>query len=307
MRVSFLGTSAFAVPSLERLVSAGHEVGVCVTPPDRPSGRGLRPAASPVKEAAQRLGLTLAQPERLTPELLSASRPELGVAVAYGRLVPQAVLEVPRHGMVGLHPSLLPAYRGAAPVAWALLNGETATGVTIFRMTDRLDAGEILLQRRVEIAADDDAETLASRLASLGAEALLEAIEAIASGRARAAPQEEAKATLAPKLTKADGRLRWREPAEALARRIRATAPWPGASTAWEGRALKIWRAQADAAAPTTAPPGTVVSAGVNGIVVATGRGTLTLHELQPAGRRRMRAEEFLAGHALRAGAQFEG
>ena len=300
----FCGTAAFAVPSLERLLDAGHTIVQCVTQPDRPQGRGLSREPSPVKQAALRLGLPLAQPERLSAAPVEGLDPDVGVAAAYGQLIRRDVLALAPHGVLGVHPSLLPKYRGAAPVAWALLNGETATGVTIFRLNERLDAGDILLQRRVAVEPREDAQALTSRLAQAGAQAMVEALEALARGQARFEPQDEAQASLAPKLTKAQGRIDWRAPAEAIERLVRATVPWPGASTLWQDAPMKVWRVAVGADALQGASPGTVVGVAQGAVSVATGRGALELLEVQPAGRRRMRIAEFLAGHRMTVGEQ---
>ncbi len=303
MRVVFFGAGLFAVPSLERLARR-HTVVVCVTQPDRPQGRGLRRAPTPVKGTALGLGVRLAQPERLEIGTFEPLEPEIGVAVDYGRLIPQALLAWPPHGMLGVHPSLLPRYRGAAPVAWALLNGESSTGVTIFRLNERMDAGDILAQRRLPIQAGDDAEALTGRLAELGAEELLGALEAVASGRARFRRQDDAQASLAPKLTTAQGVIDWRKPAAAIERQVRAMVPWPGARTSWRGRELKLFRASSGRE-KTGAPrilPGTIAEVAPEAVIVATGEGTLELKDVQLAGRRRMSVREFLAGHPINVG-----
>ena len=307
MRVIFFGTSEFAVPSLEQLLAHRHEVVLCVTQPDRPQGRGLAPAPSPVKRAAIRLGLPLAQPERPQRALVEALTPDVGVAAAYGELIGRDLLERPRHRMLGVHPSLLPKYRGAAPVAWAILNGETATGVTIFQLDARLDAGEVLAQRTLQIDPGETAEALTKRLSRLGADALIETLELLAAGRLRATPQEEASATLAPKLTKAQGRIAWEAPAEQIARLIRATIPWPGASTTWRNTPLKIWSASAVADQAGEAKPGTVLEASGDTLTIAAGRGMLEIRELQPTGKRRMTAKEFLLGHRIKVGEKLGG
>ncbi len=308
MRVLFFGTSAFAVPSLERVAGAGHTVVLCVTQPDRPQGRGLGLEPSPVKQTALRLQLPLAQPERLEADAFRSLQPDVGVVVAYGNLIRRELLALPVHGMLGVHPSLLPKYRGAAPVAWALLNGESQTGVTIFRLNERLDAGELLRSHRVSIEPGEDAEALTNRLARLGAEELVRGLEQISEGRAAWTPQDEAQASLAPKLTKAQGRIEWSQPAEAIERLVRATIPWPGASAEWSGEPVKVWRAVAQGPEGTTAAgarPGTVAHVSPEAIGVATGTGLLELLEVQPAGRRRMTGKEFLAGHPVRVGDRF--
>lgn len=305
MRVIFFGTSAFAVPSLETLVTHGHAIVTCVTRPDRPQGRGLAMEPSPVKQAALKLGVTLSQPERLHAALFEPLHPDVGVAAAFGQLIGRDLLAIPLHGILGVHPSLLPAYRGAAPVAWAILNGETTTGVTIFRLSERLDAGDVISRAPVTIDAEDTAETLTARLATFGAQQLLTSLNALASGLARVEPQDESQATVAPKLTKAQGSIDWRAPAEAIVRLIRATVPWPGAVTAWQGELLKIVSASAGTEAmPPTAVPGTILRVAAEGLAVSTGKGSVVIREVQPAGRRRMSVREFIAGHAVQVGEQ---
>ena len=302
MRILFLGTGAFAVPSLEHLARAGHEITMCVTQPDRPQGRGLQSEPSPVKRAAERLKLPLLQPERLDPLSLQGVSAEAGVALDYGRLIPAAVLTLPRHGMLGVHPSLLPKYRGAAPVAQAILNGDTSTGVTIFRLNERLDAGEVLLRHPVAIEAGENAQALTERLAQIGAEALLRALDLLDRGQARFEAQDEAAASLAPKLTKAQGRIEWTEPAERLERLVRAMAPWPGACTQWQGTALKLWDVSAVLGGSRDVAPGTIVQSSPEALTVATGQGALAVRVVQLAGKRRMSAKEFLAGHRVQPG-----
>lgn len=307
MRVIFFGTGAFAVPSLEQLAARGHAIVACVTQPDRPQGRGLTPQPSPVKHAAMRLRLAVAQPERLQRAPFERLAPALGVAADYGQLIRRDVLALPPHGVLGVHPSLLPKYRGAAPVQWALLNGETTTGVTVYRLDERMDAGEILCQRAVAIEPSEDAAALTQRLARVGAEELLRAIELIASGRATFTPQEESCASLAPKLTKAQGRIDWRASAEAIGRLVRAMAPWPGAVTTWQGRMLKLWAVSVTGAgeADGDVEPGTVVHVSDEVMRIATSCGTVAVTALQLAGGRRMPIRDFLIGHPVRVGEKF--
>lgn len=301
MQIVFFGTAEFAVPSLECLV-ARHKVLTCVTQPDRPQGRGLVRVASPVTHAAVRFGIPVAQPERLHVDLLAKLQPELGVVAAYGQVIPADVLRLPAFGMLGLHPSLLPRYRGSAPVAWALLNGEATTGVTVFRLTARVDAGDVLLQETLAVHPDDTTETLTGRLARLGAQVLTRAIEAVASGQARFVPQDETQASAAPKLTKAHGRIEWGAPAEAIERLVRAMTPWPGAATEWRETPLKIWKASIREEPARHRSPGEVIRITRECLTVATGRGAVDIAVLQPAGRRRMRVQEFLAGHPMQNG-----
>ena len=307
MRILFFGTSAFAVPSLEQLVAHHHTIIMCVTQPDRPQGRGLHPEPSPVKGAAVRLGVPLLQAERLDVKLFEEPGLDVGVVVAYGELITCELLGLPTHGMLGVHPSLLPKYRGAAPIAWALLNGETMTGVTIFRLNESLDAGDILCQQALIIEPDECAETLSARLAQLGAQELLRALGLLAINRAVFTHQDDTQASFAPKLTKAHGWIDWNQPADVIARLVRATVPWPGATTEWQGRLLKVWAASvADRGAVLRqGEPGTVLDVGADAMTVATGQGALLVKELQVAGARRMSVREFLAGHCLNVGDRF--
>ena len=306
MRVAVFGTSAFAVSILDALASSSrHTVVLCVTQPDTPRGRGQLVEPPPVKQAAQRLKIPVAQPARLEPAVLAAAQPEIGVVAAYGRLISRSVLDAPPRGMIGVHPSLLPKYRGAAPIAWAILNGEAETGVTIYQLTEELDAGAILEQERTAVAPDEDAVKLGERLARLGAAAALRALDAIERGQARPVPQDAQQATSAPKLTKAQGQIDWQAPADVIARLVRATQPWPGASTALGPLPLKVCAARVSAeAVPAGMAPGMIVETR-SALRVGTGRGALEILELQPAGKRRMRAQEFLAGHRVEPGRQF--
>ena len=305
MRIVFFGTAAFAVPSLERLIGDGAHTMRCVTQPARPQGRGLVVRHSPVHSAANRLGLPVeeaASLQSLGPSL-QRFEPDLGVVISYGQLIPSAVLQMPRHGMLGVHPSLLPTYRGASPIVWTILNADQMTGVTIFRLNDRWDAGDIALQREVAVDPQDTTASLSQRLAARGAELLVEAVEGLERGTLTFRSQEERLATYTPKLTKADGRIDWQASASSIDRLIRATTPWPGATTHWHGQSLKLLVARGERHDQTgRGQPGEVLSASPEGLVVATGEGTLVIHELQLAGRRRMTIKEFLAGHQIQVG-----
>lgn len=305
MRVLFFGTAAFAIPSLERLVAEGHQVVRCVTQPDRPQGRGMKVLPSPVKEAAGRLGLSVETPERLDAAVEAYQRVEadLGVVISYGRLIPATLLRLPRQGMVGVHPSLLPKHRGASPIAWAILNGEQTTGVTVFRLSERLDAGGILLQQTVSIEPQETTERLSQRLALLGADLLLTTMAQLQEGMSVARPQDEQHATFAPKLTKAHGRIDWQASAATIDRLVRAAVPWPGAYTGWRGQSLKVLATRYDSRNHTRhGRPGEILSASGEGVAVATGEGELVIQALQLSGRRRMTAQEFLAGHRIQVG-----
>ncbi|MDX1609912.1 MAG: methionyl-tRNA formyltransferase [Halofilum sp. (in: g-proteobacteria)] len=304
LRILFAGTPAFAVPPLEALLASPHRVEAVISQPDRPAGRGRRLQPPPVKQAALAAGIPVIQPERLAvPDLEAVARdgpPDLLVVVAFGQLLPAPVLDYPRHGALNVHASLLPRWRGAAPIARALLAGDGETGVSIMQMTTGLDAGPVLLQRRCPIGDADTAASLHERLAELGATALLEALEDLPARLAAAQPQDETAVTRAPKLDREEGRIDWSRPAAELERRVRALQPWPAAWTLLDGEPLRIWAAQVLAAAdPAGAEPGTVLGAGRDGIDVATGEGVLRLLEVQPASRRSMRAADLANAREL--------
>lgn len=304
MRIVFFGTSAFAVPVLEAVASSGHEVLRCITQPDRPQGRGLKPQPSPVKVAAQRVGCPCEESAdlRAFAEALRRLAPDAGVVVAYGRLIPRELFTAPRHGMLGVHPSLLPRDRGASPVAWAILHGESVTGVTTFRLDDRLDAGGIAMQATEPIQSRDTALALSQRLAARGGALLVETLTGLERGTVTFHPQDERLATYARKLSKEDGRVDWTRSAVELDRLVRAMVPWPGAWTTWRGESLKLWAVSARSDSAASGQAGQVLAVDAEGIMVATGDGQLTLLEIQLAGGRRMAVRDFLAGHDVRAG-----
>ena len=308
MRLSFMGTPAFALPSLKALAHAGHEICLVVTQPDRPAGRGRRMAAPPVKLAAAELDLPILQPERIRePAMLAAvlaARPDAIVVVAYGQLLPETLLTLPLYGCVNLHASLLPTYRGPAPIPWAIIRGDTLTGVTIMRIEVRLDAGPILLQQAEPIRPTDTAGTLGDRLADLGAELLCRALDQLERGTARAVPQDENLATYARKLTPEDTRIDWARGARELDWLIRGLLPEPGAVTWFGGRRIKILEARTESGPRT--PPGTVLAIDpVKGVLVATGQDGLRLSLVQPENRRSMAAAEFARGYRVRPGDVF--
>jgi methionyl-tRNA formyltransferase len=304
-----MGTAELACASLEALVASPEfQVVAAVTQPDRPRGRALKLQPPPVKMSASRLGLPLLQPERARdPAFLEQLRrldPDFIVVAAYGQLLPPAILELPPRGCVNVHASLLPKYRGAAPIQWAILNDEEQTGVTIMKIAEKLDAGDILARRVTPIAPDDTAATLHERLARMGAELLVATLANYVNNTITSSPQVEAEATYARKITKEDGRLDWSQPARSLWNRVRAFTPWPGAFTTWPGgaqsRTVKIWRASVEPA--PAAAPGEVLQADKTGIVVACGSGALRIHELQLEGGRPLPAAQFLIGHAMHPG-----
>ena len=301
MRAVFLGTPEFAVPSLETLVRAGHEVAAVVTQPDRPKGRGGQLAAPLVKQAALRLGLEVHQPARIrAPEslaLLGVLRPEVMVVVGYGQIIPQAIIDIPPHGILNVHASLLPKYRGAAPVQWAIANGETATGVTTMQIDAGLDTGGILLQRETAIDAEEDAVALSARLAAMGAELLAETLDGLARGAIVAHPQDAAQATLAPVLQKEDGRIDWTRPAREIVNRIRGFVPWPGCFTCFRGTTLHVVKARTAESAGGV--PGSAHPTRSRLVVTCVGGTGVEVVEVQIEGGKRMSAAAFLNGHRV--------
>jgi methionyl-tRNA formyltransferase len=293
-----MGTPDFAVPTLAALDDHHQVVGV-VTQPDRPAGRGRQLVASPAKGAALARHLPLYQPKSLqSPEALARLaewQPEAIVVAAFGQLVPGPVLDLPPHGCLNIHPSLLPRHRGAAPVPAAILAGDAVTGVTVMLMAEGLDTGPILRQVECPIEPQDTAASLMAKLAELGAQLMLDTLPAWLAGRLEAQPQDESEVTVFGHLKKADGRLDWSQPAVDLDRRVRACQPWPGAFTTWQGKRLKVLRARPHPEWPGQAPPGTVVD-WEPGLAVATGQGALELVEVQLAGKRPMSADVFGRG-----------
>lgn len=309
MKILFMGTPEFAVPSLRLLAASRHDVAAVVTNPDRPRGRGRRTSPPAVKAAAADLGLPCLQPQSVAepglPETLSACGCDLFVVVAFS-ILPGELLAVPPMGAVNLHPSLLPAYRGAAPIPWTLFNGEGETGVTTILLDSRVDAGDILLQKRTAVAPDETAGEMEGRLAELGAELVVATVDGLASGEVHPRPQPSAGVSRAPKLSREDGRLTWSQPTESVRNRIRGANPVPGAFTTWgRDRILKIHRAHVCEEA-LRGPPGTVLAAdGETGLAVATGDGALVVDEIQPSGRNRMTGEAFLRGYRVQPGDRF--
>lgn len=303
LRIVFAGTPGFAVPPLEALHAAGHEIAAVYTQPDRPAGRGQALAAGPVKRRALELGLPVEQPATLKAEVavqrLRDYAPDLMVVVAYGLILPQAVLDVPRLGCWNIHASLLPRWRGAAPIHRAIEAGDARTGITIMQMDAGLDTGPMLLIREVEIMPRENAGELHDRLARVGAEAIVAAVQEWQAGRLTARPQPGDGATYAAKLRKEEARIDWSLPAAVIERQVRAFNPWPVAETAWDGRQLRVWEAEREPAAmPGHAAPGTVLES-AGRITVATGDGALRLLRVQVAGRRAVSAAEFLNAQSL--------
>jgi methionyl-tRNA formyltransferase len=334
LRLVFMGTPSFAVPALEALASAGHDIALVVTRPDRPSGRGRKVAPPPVKVRALELGFKVFQPERVkAPEAVKAlaeTAPDVFVVAAYGQILPKQVLEIPPKGCYNVHASLLPAYRGAAPINWAIIRGERVTGVTIMRMDEGMDTGDMLMKEEEPIFPVDTAGSLTARLARLGADMIVRALDDLERGRLRPVKQDSALASYAPMLKKQTGLIDWARPAAEIERLVRGLDPWPGAYTTLHGEVIKVWKAEVKDNTPTLpsplkgeglnspplrggdkeeggdmlTKPGVIISAGKDGIAVATGEGVLVIKEVQHGGGRRMAAYEYLAGHKIEKGAK---
>jgi methionyl-tRNA formyltransferase len=306
MRIVFMGTPEFAVPSLEALLRSDDPIVGVVTQPDRPKGRGQALTPSPIKTLALRHGLPLLQPLKMkAPAFLDALRawqPELIVVAAFGRILPKIILDLPPKGCINVHGSLLPKYRGAAPIQWAIIKGERETGVTTMLMDEGMDTGAILLQERIAIEPDDTAGSLSPKLAALGGRLLIETVARWKAGSLTPRAQDNSQATLAPILKKEDGLLDWALPAQAIADRVRGLSPWPGAYTYATGERLALWHVRLTDQASEVIPPGTVVTAGKGELLVATGDRLMAVTEVQPANGRRMPVGQYLAGHPLRPG-----
>jgi methionyl-tRNA formyltransferase len=300
MRLVFLGTPAFAVPTLEHMVAAGHEVVEVVTQPDRPRGRGQHLAVSPVKEAALRLAISVYQPERVrrpeAQEHLCGLAAEAMVVVGYGQIIPQSVIDMAPLGIINVHASLLPKYRGAGPIQWAIANGETRSGVTTMRIDAGMDTGEMLLKAETEIGPDENAIELGRRLSAMGAELLVRTLDGLAAGTIAGEKQDNDQATYAPLLKKEDGAVDWSRSAQELHNRVRGLQPWPGAYTAFRGQTLHLWRTRV-VESPGTAAPGVVLS--IRPLVVQCGSGSLEMLEVQMEGRKRVPAGDFANGQRL--------
>ena len=306
MRIVFAGTPEFAAQALAAILAAGQSVPLVLTQPDRPSGRGMALKASPVKQLALEHGLQVHQPASLKSAesrqpIIDAS-PDVMVVAAYGLILPQAALDIPRLGCINIHASLLPRWRGAAPIPRAILAGDAETGVTLMRMEAGLDTGPMLLKGRLPITDADRATTLHDKLAALGARLIVEALPRLARGELPGEPQPAEGVTYAAKLEKSEAVLDWRQTAVVLSRAVRAFDPFPGTVARIEGQTLKVWRAEP---APGAGEPGTVLAADVDGILVACGEGALRLVELQKSGGKRLQAADFLHGFALKPGQRF--
>jgi methionyl-tRNA formyltransferase len=301
MRIVFMGTAELACPCLEAVARVpGHEVVAVITQPDRPKGRDLKATPPPVKVAAERLGLPLQQPlkirEAAAIDALRATQPDVIIVVAYGQILPKSVLEIPRLGCINVHTSLLPRWRGAAPIQYAILHGDHETGVTTMYMDEHMDTGDIILQRAQLIHADDTSATLHDRLAKLGADLLVETVGLIVEGKAPRAKQDETRATYAKKITKDDGRIDWTRSAVEIERQVRGFNPWPGTHTRLGDLLLKVWKVEV--AEGVSGNPGELLP----DFIVATSQGGVRLQEIQPANSKRMPIDAFLRGHEVKVG-----
>ena len=303
MRILFMGTPEFAVPSLEALIAAGHEICGVFTQPDKPKNRGMKLLPTPVKECAIAHDVPVFQPVKLRDGTAFAQiqelAPELIVVAAYGRILPNEILDYPVKGCINVHSSLLPRYRGAAPINWAILNGDEVTGVTIMHMAEALDAGDIISQVKTEIQPDETAPELFIRLANLGAELLIQTVESVAAGTAIRTPQAEGEVTLAPMLGKELSPMDFTKKAQQLHNQVRGLIPWPAATTTVGGVRCKVF---ATVVEEGTGAPGTVLESGKKGLLVACGQGALRILELQPDGKKRMRSADYLLGHPVEVG-----
>ncbi|MFH1873752.1 MAG: methionyl-tRNA formyltransferase [Pseudomonadota bacterium] len=304
MKIVFMGSPAFALPCIRALKERKHDILAVFTQPDKPAGRGLKLQACPVATFARESDLELFQPKTLrSPEIqnkLKKLNPDLIVVVAYGKYLPAEVLQLPKYGCINVHASLLPKYRGAAPINWAIINGEAETGITTMLLNEEMDAGDMLLKRKTNIEPEETAQDIHDRLAKIGAELLLETVLLIEQQKLQPVFQNHTQASLAPKLKKQDGVIDWQKGAVQLKNQIRGTLPWPVSFTHYQGKTLRIFKAEAVHDNPEE-QPGTVVRTD-DELGVATGFGTLYLLEVQLEGKRRMRIEEFLKGHKIQVG-----
>ncbi len=298
-----MGTPDFACPTLTKLIERGENVIAVVTQPDRPKGRGQKLVPPPVKVIAEEHGIPILQPLKVrAPEVIAQIReltPDLIVVVAFGQILPQSLLDIPRHGCINIHASLLPRYRGAAPLNWCLINGETETGITTMQMDAGLDTGDMLVKRSISIGPDEDAQSLHDRLSLLGAETIDETLDRLLAGTLTREKQDASLTCYAPMLKKEDGLIDWNREPQQIKNLVRGFTPWPGAYTSLDGKTLKLYKVSV---ANGNGRPGELIAAGRDGIIVACGSGSLQIEELQLEGRKRLSAAEFLAGCRLEPG-----
>jgi len=303
LRIIFMGTPEFAVPTLRMLIDRGEEVVAVITQPDRPKGRGQQTQPPPVKELALQHGIPVLQPLKVrAPEVIEEIRalaPDLIVVVAFGQILPKALLEIPPHGCINIHASLLPRYRGAAPLNWCIINGESETGITTMMMDVGLDTGDMLLKMATPIDPDETASTLHDRLSALGADAMAATLDLLAKGELVPEKQDDSASCYAPMLKKETGEIHWQNDPSAIRNLIRGVTPWPGAYTWLDGKMLKVFRTSV---AGGSGAPGTVIQAGKGGLEIACNGGSLIIEELQLEGKKRMAAGDFLAGYRIAPG-----
>ncbi len=307
-KVVFMGTPEFAVPSLKKVVESGFEVPLVVTQPDKPAGRGKRLKPPPVKVVAEELGIPVIQPERIKDNgdlrlILEEVAPDVIVVVAYGKILPKWMLELPSKGCINLHASLLPAYRGASPIQSVLLDGRDITGVTVMKINERLDAGDILAQKEVKILPEDNAQTLHDKLSIVGAELLAETLPGYLKGEISPIPQDDSRATYCKPITKEMGRIDWSLPAEKIVNMVRAFTPWPSAYTFFKNRRVKLTKARA--VEGVRGKPGEVINV-AGKLVVAAGYGGVLIEKLKPEGKKEISGEEFVRGYRVKTGDKFE-
>lgn len=310
MKIVFFGTPEPAAQVLKALIEAGQEIAAVVTQPDRPKGRGQKIVFSVVKEVALKAGLPIEQPAAVKnnsvfKSILQSLKSDVAVVAAYGKILPRELLEIPKYGFINIHASLLPKYRGAAPIQWALLKGERESGVTIFKLVETLDAGPILAQKKIEITEDDDYESLSKKIFAAACPLLIKTLHELETGQAKESSQDESGVSLAPSFSKESGEVDWRKGAEEISNRIRALLLWPTAHTFFHGRRLKIFKARLVPLdlSKSERQPGEIIGLVKNeGILVVTGRGDLLLRELQLEGKKRMKAADFAIGHDVKCG-----
>lgn len=304
MKIVFMGTPDFAVPSLNALLSSKREIAAIVTQPDKPSGRGKKQALPPVKAAALNSGIRVLQPERIKDEAfvntIKEINPDVIVVAAYGKILPKDIIQLPRYGCINVHASLLPKYRGAAPINWAIVNGEKETGITIMQMDEGLDTGSILLQKGVEITKEDTAGTLTNKLSKIGAGLLIEGLDAIEKGGIKPIPQDNSKASYAPILKKEDGQIDWTKGAEDIYNMVRGMDPWPGAFTYYKGELWKVWKVRHGDTGKGR--PGEILTADKDRIDVVSKDSVTAILEIQPANKKRMPVSDFLRGNKIEKG-----
>ncbi|MCX5657930.1 MAG: methionyl-tRNA formyltransferase [Candidatus Omnitrophica bacterium] len=309
MKIIFWGTSKFAIPVLEKVVQTEHRVVAVVTQKDKKQGRHLLFKSPPVKVAAQKLNLTVLQPEDINSEgfirQLKSLEPDLFIVASYGKILRASLLFLPRLYSINLHASLLPKYRGAAPINWALLKGETETGVTVIKMNEKMDAGEIIAQEKVSISESDTSMSLGEKLENKGADLVIEVLKLIDSKKARFKPQNDEGATFAPLLKKEDGKIFWNEPAVSIHNKIRALQPWPGAWCLLNEKLVKLWKTKI-IDVDSDKKPGEIAGISKEGIIVSLGKGSLLIEELQLSSGKRMMAQDFVLGHNLKKGASLK-